>query len=112
MFDIFNRKKIKKLEEDISFLYKLCDSNEEKIKENKVFEFFRTNDYNIEWTLHGYQQHIETATFEDISVKTVVGLILKKLGLKVRYTPGKKETVKGIPPSFKLEKRGTIDDKE
>ena len=112
MFDIFNRKKIKELEGDIKTLYKLFESNEEGIKANGVFDSFRTNDYNIEWAIHGYQQHIETATFEDISVKTVIGMILKKLGLRVGYVPGKKKTVERIPSEFTLEKRGTIDDKE
>jgi len=44
--------------------------------------------------------------FEEISVKSVLGMVLEKMGLKIGYTPSRKELVREIPSEFKLVKRG------
>ena len=98
MFDMFNNKKMKELEVDIRMLYKLYENLERHVKSDGIFESFCSNNYAQQ--LYAQQQE----KYEDISIKSVVDLILKKMGLKVGYTPGRKVTEE-ISSEFKLYKR-------
>jgi len=101
---MFNSGKIKKLEEDISFLYKLYENLHEKTESDKTFETFCTNKGKYSIYMHPYSQTPEPE-WQDITVKTVVDMILKKMGLEVEYIPGKVEVRVEIPSEFKLVKK-------
>ena len=103
MFDIFGRKKIKELKGDIKTLYTLYENLERSINENRVFDSFMTNKF--EFDCFRVTRMVEPE-FEEISVKSVLGMVLEKMGLKIGYTPSRKELVREIPSEFKLVKRG------
>lgn len=104
MFDIFHKKsKIEELEDDIKSLYGLYESAERHRKCSEVFESFCSNQREIDVSrgelYPSYAPYIEK-TWEDVSIKTVMGMVLEKMGLKVSYTPVKIRHV--IPSEFKL----------
>jgi len=104
---MFNNEKIKKLEEDIRFLYKLYENLHEKTESDKIFNSFCINRQQVERSrlmesIYYPLPEIEPE-WKDISVKTVVDMILKKMGLKVEYIPEKVEAI--TPAEFKLVKK-------
>jgi len=123
---MFNNKKIKELEGDIRTLYQLYESLERSIKSNEVQESFciNRNEINRQDEMNAYisQQplggilgglaHVnkpcrKEPKFEEVSVKTVLSMVLKKLHLRIAFKPGR--TVQEIPSKFTLVKRETKD---
>ena len=109
MFDAFNKRKIEELEGDIQTLYHYIEHLQAEIKGSKTFEsFVRNQEERADSCRAIHQGHhyrpVPEKKYEDISTKSVVELILKKMGLKVGYTPGRVVT-EHIMPEFKLCKR-------
>lgn len=104
MFDIFNKKKVERLESDIKTLYTLYESLERSEKNNRIFDSFRSNKFSYHLRpLHNGQivEQVEPK-FEDITIKTVIEMILDKMGLWVKYKPAKKEVINETPSEFTL----------
>lgn len=124
---MFNSKKIKEIVEEISVINRHTKCLQEKIESNEIFESFCTNKEEIRRStqmatsyaenlsllaqqqasglLAPYRQVVDVPELEykDISTKEVLGLILKKMGLKVEYVP--ERIMRDVPPEFKLIKK-------
>lgn len=118
---MFNSKKIKELEEDVRTLWTLVQRQQEKIDGNEAFKSFCTNREEQDRCRMMNNQLGQTplmpltgvgvpdAKWESVSTKAVLALVLKKMGLKMRYEPGKEEVIHSTPSEFKLVKRSGFD---
>ena len=104
MFDLFGKKRIKALEEDVRTLYTLLQHQEEEIKGDRVYDSFCSNPQmsSILSTSIYFPAVAVEKKYEDVTTKQVVGMILDKLGVWLKYTPGECRTIEKTP---KLELR-------
>ena len=121
-----NEKRVKELEDDVKTLYSLIEHLQAKTKSIQTFTSFCTNPRNPQEELYKEQIRqnlaygnpgylgclVETSSYEpkydEISVSSVVNMILKRMGVEIKYTPP--VTPRTTPSKFKLVKkeRGTV----
>ena len=104
MFDLFGKKRIKALEDDVRTLYTLLQHQEEKIKGDRVYDSFCSNP-KLSSILSASIYHpaaVVQKEYAEITTKQVVGMILDKLRVYLKYTPGECRTIEKTP---KLELR-------
>jgi len=98
-----NEKRVKQLEDDVRTLYSIIGNPQEELCKEQIRQ-------NLAYGNPGCL--VETSSYEpkyaEISVSSVVSMILKRMGVEIKYTPP--VTPRTTPSKFKLVKkeRGTV----
>jgi len=118
-----NEKRVKELEDDVKTLYSLIEHLQAKTKSIQTFTSFCINPIDPQEELYkeqikqqmpsslnpysGYAPPYEPK-YDEITVSSVVNMILKRMGVEIKYTPP--VTPRNTPSKFKLVKkeRGTV----